>query len=120
MELPPTHTFLRDELLALGVPDEAVVLLGVKPSVLRALPAFWSLSNRLLVINNGEASLFAAALNFRHVRQMLACSPAFQTEADERLFGRQMIVTWPNRKRIVLDGKSNVARGRAALREATA
>lgn len=89
--------------------------MGVKPSVLRILPGFWSVGYRLLVVDHGEIFLFAASMNYRRVGEQLAHSSAAQLAVDVRALGRQMVVEFPNQERVVLDGKRNVERGHAAL-----
>ena len=115
MDLPPTHADLQEQLLALGVSDAAQVILGVRPSVLRMLPRFWLTGCELLVVESELATLFAVSTSYRSVKQMLATAPVSATVCQERALGRQMAVTWPDGNRIVLDGRANVARARAAL-----
>lgn len=100
---------LASLLASLGFDRNAAIFPGVRPSVLRVLPPFWSVGNRLMILNGSRSLLYSATSSFRSIGHLLASSETPKgLTLNERFWGAQLVVQFPNGERVVLDGRKNV------------
>jgi len=109
---------LSSDLREHGVSASAFVTLGTRPSILRALPAFWSAGgSRVLWVEGDQVVVAEAAMNHRRLKRVLAQAHLADIEVAPRMGGRQLMVRFPSGERVVIDGRSEVQRASVVLRE---